>query len=100
MLVRILFSVIIFLHIPVIPAILEDSRRILESYSTSGTFDPFEKVYEVSLLRFVCSFAIEQLLLLSAPLPDNRTEPFVLRNRGRRSPCLTSEKAVRPSRCG
>ncbi|KAJ7266889.1 cytochrome P450 [Mycena haematopus] len=28
-----------------IPAILEDSRRILESYGTSGTFDPFEKIY-------------------------------------------------------
>ncbi|KAJ6495285.1 cytochrome P450 [Mycena sanguinolenta] len=30
-----------------IPAILEDSRRILESYGTSGTFDPFEKIYQL-----------------------------------------------------
>ncbi|KAF7344522.1 Lanosterol 14-alpha demethylase [Mycena sanguinolenta] len=30
-----------------IPAILEDSRRVLESYGTSGTFDPFEKIYEL-----------------------------------------------------
>ncbi|KAF8190379.1 cytochrome P450 [Mycena galopus ATCC 62051] len=30
-----------------IPAILDDSRRILESYGTSGTFDPFEKINEL-----------------------------------------------------
>ncbi|KAJ7185501.1 cytochrome P450 [Mycena filopes] len=30
-----------------IPRILEDSRRVLESYGHSGTFDPYEKIYEL-----------------------------------------------------
>lgn len=37
--------------------ILEDSRRILENYGTSGTFDPFEKIYEVGLLCLILRFA-------------------------------------------
>jgi sterol 14-demethylase len=32
----------------VIPIILEDSRRTMETWGTSGTFNPFEKIYEVS----------------------------------------------------
>jgi hypothetical protein len=31
----------------VIPALLEDSRRVMETWGKSGTFDPFEKIYEV-----------------------------------------------------
>ena len=31
----------------VIPCILEDSRRLMESWGSAGKFDPFEKVYEV-----------------------------------------------------
>ncbi|KAJ7204647.1 cytochrome P450 [Mycena pura] len=44
-----------------IPAILEDSRRILESYSTSGTFDPFEKVYELLFQTTVRSLSSSEI---------------------------------------
>lgn len=31
----------------VIPRLLEDSRKQMESWGSAGTFDPFDKVYEV-----------------------------------------------------
>jgi hypothetical protein len=33
----------------VIPAILEDSRKTMETWGVSGTFDPFDKIYEVGV---------------------------------------------------
>jgi hypothetical protein len=32
---------------PVMPHLLEDSRKIMERWGASGKFDPFEKIYEV-----------------------------------------------------
>jgi hypothetical protein len=32
----------------VIPAILKDSQEKMETWGASGTFDPFDKIYEVS----------------------------------------------------
>ena len=32
----------------VIPLLLDDTRRVMESWGTSGNFDPFVNVYEVS----------------------------------------------------
>ena len=43
--------------ISVIPLLLDDTRRIMESWGTSGIFDPFDNVYEASLAN--------HLLLLS-----------------------------------
>ncbi|KAF7360448.1 hypothetical protein MVEN_00775200 [Mycena venus] len=44
-----------------IPAILKDSRRILESYGTSGTFDPFEKIYELIFQTTVRSLSSSEI---------------------------------------
>ncbi|KAJ6588767.1 cytochrome P450 [Mycena capillaripes] len=44
-----------------IPAILEDSRRILESYGTSGTFDPFQKIYELIFQASVRSLSSSEI---------------------------------------
>ncbi|KAJ7485453.1 cytochrome P450 [Mycena latifolia] len=44
-----------------IPVILEDSRRILESYGTSGTFDPFEKIYELIFQTTVRSLSSSEI---------------------------------------
>lgn len=36
--------------------ILEDTRMKMQSWGAAGTFDPFDKIYEVSLaLLFVCA---------------------------------------------
>jgi hypothetical protein len=37
----------------VIPSFLEDYRRSMETLGTSGTFDPFEKVYNVGFIAFL-----------------------------------------------
>lgn len=40
--------------VPVIPRLLEDSRKQMESWGSAGTFDPFDKVYEVGeMLHFI-----------------------------------------------
>lgn len=39
---------IIILLCEVIPLILEDTRVKMESWGAAGTFDPFDKIYEVS----------------------------------------------------
>ncbi|KAJ7126062.1 cytochrome P450 [Mycena epipterygia] len=44
-----------------IPVMLEDSRRILESYGTSGTFDPFEKIYELIFQTTVRSLSSSEI---------------------------------------
>ncbi|KAJ7806928.1 cytochrome P450 [Mycena olivaceomarginata] len=44
-----------------IPAILEDSRRILESYGTSGIFDPFDKIYELMFQTTVRSLSSSEI---------------------------------------
>ncbi|KAJ7765146.1 cytochrome P450 [Mycena olivaceomarginata] len=44
-----------------IPAILEDSRRILESYGTSGIFDPFDKIYELMFQTTVRSLSASEI---------------------------------------
>lgn len=31
----------------VIPVVLEDSRKFMENWGSSGTFEPFDKIYEV-----------------------------------------------------
>jgi hypothetical protein len=36
----------------VIAPILEDCRRVMDSWGASGTFDPFNKIYEVCLCQF------------------------------------------------
>jgi hypothetical protein len=33
----------------VIPLLLDDTRRVMESWGASGKFDPFVNVYEVSI---------------------------------------------------
>ena len=33
----------------VIPLLLDDTRRVMESWGTSGKFDPFDNVYEASI---------------------------------------------------
>ena len=33
----------------VIPLLLDDTRRVMESWGASGKFDPFDNVYEVSI---------------------------------------------------
>jgi len=43
-----LFSFLTF-FISVIPYLLDDTRRVMENWGTSGKFDPFDNVYEVSL---------------------------------------------------
>ncbi|KAJ7754512.1 cytochrome P450 [Mycena metata] len=44
-----------------IPAILEDSRQLLESYGPSGTFDPFEKIYELIFQATVRSLSSSEI---------------------------------------
>ncbi|KAJ7461879.1 cytochrome P450 [Mycena galericulata] len=44
-----------------IPVILEDSRRILESYGNTGTFDPFEKIYELIFQTTVRSLSSSEI---------------------------------------
>ena len=34
---------------PVLPHLLEDSRKVMERWGTSGRFDPFEKIYDVGI---------------------------------------------------
>ena len=49
----------------VIPLLLDDTRVMMESWGTSGSLDPFDKVYEVSgVLRLICQRA---LIVLVAP---------------------------------
>ena len=35
--------------VSVIPLLLDDTRRVMESWGTSGNFDPFVNIYEVSI---------------------------------------------------
>ena len=35
--------------IPVIPYLLDDTRRLMESWGASGNFDPFDNIYEVGI---------------------------------------------------
>jgi hypothetical protein len=35
----------------VIPLLLEDTRKMMEGWGTSGKFDPFDNVYEVSVIK-------------------------------------------------
>lgn len=42
---------------PVMPQLLEDSRKVMEKWGNSGKFDPFEKIYEVSVFSFVISLS-------------------------------------------
>ncbi|KAJ8515015.1 hypothetical protein ONZ45_g7506 [Pleurotus djamor] len=44
-----------------IPAILEDSRRIMESWGSGGSFDPFEKVYELIFQTTVRSITCSEI---------------------------------------
>ncbi|KAJ7741414.1 cytochrome P450 [Mycena maculata] len=44
-----------------IPAILADSRRILESFGSTGTFDPFEKIYELIFQTTVRSLSSSEI---------------------------------------
>ncbi|KAJ7167321.1 cytochrome P450 [Mycena crocata] len=44
-----------------IPAILEDSRRLMESYGSSGSFDPFEKIYELIFQTTVRSLSSSEI---------------------------------------
>ena len=45
---------ILMLHlVPVIPQILEDSRRVIHSWGYSGKLDPFERIYEVRMFHTV-----------------------------------------------
>ncbi|KAJ6473585.1 cytochrome P450 [Mycena vitilis] len=44
-----------------IPAILEDSRRTLESYGASGSFDPFDKIYELIFQTTVRSLSSSEI---------------------------------------
>ncbi|KAJ7073527.1 cytochrome P450 [Mycena belliarum] len=44
-----------------IPVILEDSRRILASYEASGTFDPFDKIYELIFQTTVRSLSSSEI---------------------------------------
>lgn len=42
----------------VTPPMLEDSRRIMESYGQEGSFDPFKLVYEVRISVVLISLDI------------------------------------------
>lgn len=44
----------------VIAPILEDCRRMMDTWGASGTFDPFEKIYEV---RFVNKLGSDNRLI-------------------------------------
>lgn len=44
-----------------IPAILEDSRRIMEGWGSGGSFDPFEKVYELIFQTTVRSLTCSEI---------------------------------------
>ncbi|KAJ6543819.1 cytochrome P450 [Mycena sp. CBHHK59/15] len=44
-----------------IPIILEDSRRIMKDYGTAGTFDPFEKIYELIFQTTVRSLSCSEI---------------------------------------
>ncbi|KAG2008396.1 cytochrome P450 [Coprinopsis cinerea AmutBmut pab1-1] len=44
-----------------IPILLEDSRRQMESWGTSGKFDPFEKVYELLFQLTVRSVSCKEI---------------------------------------
>ncbi|KAF8889672.1 cytochrome P450 [Infundibulicybe gibba] len=44
-----------------IPAILEDSRKIMESWGTSGTFDPFDRIYSLIFQTTVRSLSCAEI---------------------------------------
>lgn len=44
-----------------IPCILEDSRRLMESWGTAGKFDPFEKVYELTFQLTIRSISCTEI---------------------------------------
>ncbi|KAJ7634750.1 cytochrome P450 [Roridomyces roridus] len=64
-----------------IPAILEDSRRMMESYGATGTFDPFDKTYELifqTTVRSLSSSEISDDAVLVARLKMFTTPATVL----------------------
>lgn len=66
-----------YAHPKVIPAILGDCRHIMDSWGKSGSFDPFDTIYEVRVLSaertagssFCASYTI--LRATSSPLVDS-----------------------------
>lgn len=46
---------------PVIPFILEDVRRQMDTWGTDGTFDPFDKVYEVRAFSPIFLLSLEDV---------------------------------------
>ncbi|KAF9467869.1 cytochrome P450 [Collybia nuda] len=44
-----------------IPIILEDSRRMMETWGASGTFDPFDKIYELVFQTTVRSLSCAEI---------------------------------------
>ncbi|KAJ7268532.1 cytochrome P450 [Mycena rebaudengoi] len=44
-----------------IPLLLEDSRRVMESYGSSGTFDPFQTIYELIFQTTVRSITCSEI---------------------------------------
>ncbi|KAJ7268560.1 cytochrome P450 [Mycena rebaudengoi] len=44
-----------------IPILLEDSRRVMESYGPSGTFDPFQTIYELIFQTTVRSITCSEI---------------------------------------
>ncbi|THV04687.1 cytochrome P450, partial [Dendrothele bispora CBS 962.96] len=70
-----------------IPVIVEDSRRIMQSWGDSGSFDPFEKIYELVFQNTVrslsCSEISDDPALVSRlkklyDTLDNGTTPFTV----------------------
>lgn len=40
---------LLIFHVLVIPLLLDDTRKVMESWGASGKFDPFVNVYEVCI---------------------------------------------------
>ena len=53
----------------VIPLLLDDTRRVMESWGTSGNFDPFVNVYEESIASRLLLHHILTTIRIPALIP-------------------------------
>ena len=53
----------------VIPLLLDDTRRVMESWGASGKFDPFDNVYEVSIASHLLLLHILTTIHILALVP-------------------------------
>ena len=53
----------------VIPLLLDDTRRVMESWGPSGKFDPFDNVYEVNIASHLLLLYILTAVHIPALIP-------------------------------